>query len=41
MTDSTIKSYEQRQANFAPEQHNDEQDDHRAQARPSRRTRRT
>lgn len=32
MTDSKIPSYEQRQANLAPEQHNDEQDDHRAQA---------
>lgn len=32
MTDSKIKSYEQRQANFAPETHNDEQDDHRSQA---------
>ncbi len=32
MTDSTIESYEQRQANLAPEQHNDEQDDHRSQA---------
>lgn len=32
MTDDKIASYEQRQAGFAPEVHNDEQDDHRAQA---------
>ncbi len=31
MTD-TVKTQEQRQADLAPETHNDEQDDHRAQA---------
>lgn len=32
MTDSKIESREARQADLAPETHNDEQDDHRAQA---------
>ena len=32
MTEQKIKSQEERQANFAPETHNDEQDDHRSQA---------
>lgn len=32
MKNSDIKSQEQRQADLAPETHNDEQDDHRAQA---------
>lgn len=30
--DDKIKSQEERQADFAPETHNDEQDDHRSQA---------
>ncbi|USA38990.1 hypothetical protein [Pelagerythrobacter marinus] len=32
MTDKPVKSQEERQADLAPEMHNDEQDDHRAQA---------
>ena len=32
MTDSQVKSQEERQADLAPEAHNDEQDDHRSQA---------
>ena len=32
MTDKKVSSQEQRQAGLAPETHNDEQDDHRAQA---------
>ena len=32
MTDNKAKSQEQRQSGLAPETHNDEQDDHRAQA---------
>lgn len=32
MTDKPAKSHEERQANLAPETHNDEQDDHREQA---------
>lgn len=32
MTDTTIDSQETRQSGLAPETHNDEQDDHRAQA---------
>lgn len=32
MTDKPVESQEQRQAGLAPETHNDEQDDHRAQA---------
>ncbi len=32
MTDPKVESQEQRQANLAPETHNDEQDDHRSQA---------
>jgi hypothetical protein len=32
MTNPTVKSQEQRQADLAPETHNDEQDDHRSQA---------
>ena len=32
MTNSNVESQEQRQANLAPETHNDEQDDHRSQA---------
>ncbi|MXP44756.1 hypothetical protein [Allopontixanthobacter sediminis] len=31
-SDDKIKTQEQRQADFAPETHNDEQDDHRSQA---------
>ena len=30
--DTSLKSQEERQADFAPETHNDEQDDHRSQA---------
>lgn len=32
MTEAQVKSQEQRQADLAPETHNDEQDDHRSQA---------
>lgn len=32
MSDDKVESQEQRQAHLAPETHNDEQDDHRAQA---------
>ncbi len=32
VTNDRIKSQEERQADFAPETHNDEQDDHRSQA---------
>jgi len=32
MTDKPVKSQEERQADLAPETHNDEQDDHREQA---------
>ena len=32
MTDHKMKSQEERQADLAPETHNDEQDDHRSQA---------
>lgn len=32
MTDKPVKSQEQRQADLAPEAHNDEQDDHLSQA---------
>ena len=32
MTDTPVKNQEQRQADLAPETHNDEQDDHRSQA---------
>lgn len=32
MTNSKMKSQEERQADLAPEMHNDEQDDHRSQA---------
>ncbi len=32
MTNDKVKSQEERQANLAPEMHNDEQDDHRSQA---------
>ena len=32
MTDTPVNNQEQRQADLAPETHNDEQDDHRSQA---------